>query len=472
MSDKYHIPFLYDNVFSNMVLPNAIYTEYALINYLHSLYSNKRKQHNFFEEEFSYNDQSLAGLIFDNNLGRQPNSMSGSNLSSLCYGHYLDLEENSLYYGREKYKRYVYPIRIPPYIDYFIGTERSGSKINGEYFWKHMSETAFRDAQDGRAIIFLDYGQENYMEYDTYYLIHESLKKASIPADNIIFGINSFNAQEIYENWFSPGDQRIQVRNWPYVLANTSFHYNHFTEQHLSKDDWLNTQNTKRKYHFLYKVRRARDHRLALLYKLASDNYLEKTDWSCLTPVQANDKRVSYFSGKFSWPLNQERIQNICNQTPKTLESERGTHYTAVRTTTDSHPEAYKNSYFYICTETFLHGDHKSLTEKVFKPIVNLQPFILVAYPGALKLLHSLGFKTFGQYIDESYDIEPDEVKRIHMIYNQIEKLAQMSTDQLHDMYWSMREILEHNQTLFLEYWKNDTVGKNFIKYIHDRLNQ
>jgi hypothetical protein len=471
VTEKYKIPLLYDNVFSNMVLPNAIYTEYGIINYLHSLYSKKVKQHNFFEEEFDFTDQSLGGLLFDNNLGRQPNSMSGSNILSRCYSHYLTIDENALFLAREKHKRYIYPIRIPPYINYFIGSDSSGSKINGEYFWKHMSETALHDARHGRAIIFLDYGQENYMEYDTYYLIHESLKKASIPSENIIFGINSFNAQEIYENWFSPGDQKMQVRNWPYVLANTSFHYNNFTEQYLSKDDWLQTQHVKRKYHMIYKVRRPRDHRQALLLKLASDGLLPKTDWSCLTPIRCDDRRIAYFSSKFNWSLNEQAVNHLCEQTPKTLESENGTHYTAVRTTTDSHPDAYKNSYLYICTETFTHGEHKSLTEKVFKPIVNLQPFVLIAYPKALELLRNLGFKTFSNFIDESYDDEVDEVKRIHMVYNEIQRISNFTHEEIHEWYWGMKDILEYNQRHFLEYWKNDTMGKNFIKYLSDRIN-
>lgn len=472
MIKNYTLPLLYDNIFSNMILPNAIYTEYGIVNFLHSLYSKKVTQHNFFEEEFGFTDQSLAGLLFDNNLGRQPNSMSGSNIVSRCYSHYLTLDENSIFLARNKYKRYIYPIRIPPYIDTFIGLSHTGSKVNGEYFWKHMSETALSDAQEGRAIIFLDYGQENYMEYDTYLSIHESLKRARIPADNIIFGINSFNAQEIYENWFKPEEQRIQVRNWPYVLANTSFHYNHFKEQHLQVEDWLQTQHIKRKYHLIYKVRRPRDHRKALLLKLASDNLLSKTDWSCLTPIEADENRIGYFNSKYNWQLDHAAISQLCSQTPKTLESENGTHYTAVRTTTDSHPLAYKNSYLYICTETFTHGDHKSLTEKVFKPVVNLQPFVIIAYPGALALLRKLGFKTFSEFVDESYDNEPDEIKRIHMAYKEIQRIADMSIDEVHNWYWSMKDILEHNQKHFLNYWKNDEVGQNFIKYLYDRINQ
>lgn len=472
MSGKYILPLLYDNIFSNMILPNAIYTEFGLINYLHSLYSKKVTQHNFFEEEFGFTDQSVAGLLFDNNLGRQPNSMSGTNIASRCYSHYLTLDENSLFLARNKYRRYIYPIRIPPYMNTFIGQNHTGSKINGEYFWKHMSETALTDAQDGRAIIFLDYGQENYMEYDTYLSIHESLVRARIPADNIIFGINSFNAQEIYEKWFEPNDQRIQVRNWPYVLANTSFHYNNFSEQHLQVHEWLATQNTKRKYHMIYKVRRPREHRMAILLKLASDKLLDKTDWSCLTPIKLDENKIGYFNAKFDWQLDHQAVFDMCNQTPKTLESERGTHYTAVRTTTDNNAEAYKNSYLYICTETFTHGDHKSLTEKAFKPVVNLQPFVIIAYPGALALLRKLGFKTFSGFIDESYDDEPNEVLRLNMAYKEITRISNMSIDELHNWYWSMKDILEYNQKHFLNYWKADEIGHNFIKYLSDRINQ
>jgi hypothetical protein len=130
------------------------------------------------------------------------------------------------------------------------------------------------------------------------------------------------------------------------------------------------------------------------------------------------------------------------------------------------------NSYFYVCTETFVHGDYKLLTEKVFKPIANLQPFVFVAYPGALQLLRDLGFKTFSPYIDESYDTEPNEVIRIQKIYTEITRLCNMTKEELHAWYWSMEEILIHNHNRVIELYKDDTKGEELIKYLVARTGQ
>jgi hypothetical protein len=119
-----------------------------------------------------------------------------------------------------------------------------------------------------------------------------------------------------------------------------------------------------------------------------------------------------------------------------------------------------------------VHGEHKSLTEKVFKPIANFQPFLFVAYPGALELLRSLGFKTFSPFINESYDLEPDEGRRVNMIYKEIVRLCSMSKDEIHDWYWQMESILEHNHNLLLELHKNDTTSIELIKYLHQRTNE
>ena len=109
------------------------------------------------------------------------------------------------------------------------------------------------------------------------------------------------------------------------------------------------------------------------------------------------------------------------------------------------------------------------LTEKIFKPIVSRQPFILVGAPGNLAYLKSYGFKTFDQWIDESYDQEPDPDLRIKMIVDQIEKLSRYTMHDLKLMYYSMSEVLDYNRDHFYSKFKNIIVNElvdNFKKII------
>lgn len=105
----------------------------------------------------------------------------------------------------------------------------------------------------------------------------------------------------------------------------------------------------------------------------------------------------------------------------------------------------YVDSYIHIVTETFF-GPNVFLSEKVFKPISNLQPFILLGDYGTLAELKRLGFKTFEPFIDESYDLEIDPKKRMEKIEIEIEKLKNKSIEEIHNWYYSIIDILLYNQ--------------------------
>jgi hypothetical protein len=118
-----------------------------------------------------------------------------------------------------------------------------------------------------------------------------------------------------------------------------------------------------------------------------------------------------------------------------------------------------------------MNSEYKFVTEKVFKPLVHFQPFLFLSYPGALKELQALGFRTFHPYIDESYDTEPDEVVRFNLIYKEIARLCSMSKEELHSWYWSMEDILVHNHWHSLTLHNNEPYALKALKYLQDKLN-
>ncbi len=105
----------------------------------------------------------------------------------------------------------------------------------------------------------------------------------------------------------------------------------------------------------------------------------------------------------------------------------------------------YSDSYFHLVTETFF-GPNVFLSEKVFKPISNLQPFLVFGDYATLAELKRLGFKTFEPFIDESYDLEKDPKKRILLLEKELLKLKNMSIEEMHNWYYSIIDILLYNQ--------------------------
>lgn len=122
---------------------------------------------------------------------------------------------------------------------------------------------------------------------------------------------------------------------------------------------------------------------------------------------------------------------------------------------------------WHVVTETVFYYSKLHLTEKIFKPIVARRPFILVGAPGNLAYLKSYGFKTFNRWIDESYDSETDNDKRISMIVDQIEKLCALAPDELDQMYQEMQDILDFNFNHFYNEFKTiifTEMVDNFVK--------
>lgn len=120
----------------------------------------------------------------------------------------------------------------------------------------------------------------------------------------------------------------------------------------------------------------------------------------------------------------------------------------------------YMSTFCNIVCESKWGGDGIQITEKTDKAIMNLQPFVLISQYGSLNALKNLGFKTFSDYWDESYDSIKDEGKRINKVFETIlyiDKTYHQNTDNdtIEMAYDSMTDILKHNFELASEMWVN-----------------
>ena len=134
------LPLFYDYVFPNYVLPNAIPIELGMVNYLHSLHSNRLSGHTFFDQNDSIkNYQNILTYMFEKSFGDWAGSWGGSpHLVSGPLLWYVDCREESVFLGKKKFNKYIYPVRITPHFDDFTGVADIGSRLNGQYFWKFI----------------------------------------------------------------------------------------------------------------------------------------------------------------------------------------------------------------------------------------------------------------------------------------------------------------------------------------------
>lgn len=113
---------------------------------------------------------------------------------------------------------------------------------------------------------------------------------------------------------------------------------------------------------------------------------------------------------------------------------------------------AYINSFVDIINETRFAQPTANFSEKVFQAIQYKKPFIVVGPPKTLEYIRSLGFKTFNEFWDESYDDEPHHGERLAKIFDLVDNILNTPLEQLRETYENMRNTIEYNLTRYKEF--------------------
>jgi hypothetical protein len=223
---------------------------------------------------------------------------------------------------------------------------------------------------------------------------------------------------------------------------------------------------------FLFLCRHWKLHRIALmsmLHKLGLDNNLVSWDNKFFDENTIRDfQNIDY---------NPEFVELI-KTTSRHLDIE---DLTKIAGYGFESKDIYLNSYISLVSESIffqIDADENGLSdfptgylsEKIWKPIGHSQPFILAGPSKSLKYLKTLGFKTFSPYIDESYDLENNDYKRLELIVKEVDKFANKTKEEKDDFLRNVSEICKYNQELFLKY-SNENINTEVCKIIVDKLN-
>ena len=116
----------------------------------------------------------------------------------------------------------------------------------------------------------------------------------------------------------------------------------------------------------------------------------------------------------------------------------------------DLNRDFYRKTFCSIITETSTLQNQLFLSEKIFKPIFNLHPFITLGNKGTMKHLRECGYKTFSRWWSEDYDEIEDEFLRIKRISAIMEEICSWPESKLIEVTQEMEETLIHNFITFL----------------------
>jgi hypothetical protein len=106
----------------------------------------------------------------------------------------------------------------------------------------------------------------------------------------------------------------------------------------------------------------------------------------------------------------------------------------------------YHQSAVSVITETLFHSTEIMLSEKTWHPIRYGQPFIMVGSAGMLAKLRQLGYRTWSDWWDESYDSITDHHQRLDAIVDLLCEISKWSDQRLQDFTVQSRDHCLHNQ--------------------------
>jgi hypothetical protein len=123
----------------------------------------------------------------------------------------------------------------------------------------------------------------------------------------------------------------------------------------------------------------------------------------------------------------------------------------------DHLPSLHSKTVFSIVNETLISNYNNTslfFSEKLLKPIINYQPMVIYGQQGINRKIQMLGFKTYEDYFDLSFDDEPNDVLRykklLESVENTVKYLRSLSRDEQIAWRFKESELLIYNREVFV----------------------
>jgi hypothetical protein len=387
---------------------------------------------------------------------------SGFVIGEFFEGEYVDIKLISDIEG----EKYIYPVCVRNFA-HSLGIDIWENIDNHTSFLDFISEKTLNHFRSGQAKLLLYYGyEEDSIQGDSLFRLHDEFVKKllekEIPLKNVIYS----DANILLNEESNIDDIKLVVSNY---CTNTVDRYNNEHKNNLyhgshtnsikNRKMWEDSRNRIRNKYFLCYNRLPKSHRALTVLSLYKNGNLDKGLVSFPSAGESSWDPVEFEnylkSSHYDWILRDSDLsktyekyaKGLKNKLPLFLDKKDFTICHSVIRNNVSH---YLDTYFTICTESHFEdmeesGNAIGLTEKTWKPITNFHPFIYVGNTGSLEKLKVYGFKTFHPYIDESYDNIDGTGQRFLAIEKEINKLCSKPIEEIHEWYWSIKEILKHN---------------------------
>ena len=126
----------------------------------------------------------------------------------------------------------------------------------------------------------------------------------------------------------------------------------------------------------------------------------------------------------------------------------------------------WQTSFINVVSETeYSFGQNVFFSEKIYKPIIGLRPFVLVGSPGIYRVLKHLGFDCFEDLFDVEgiMSVQALDESNVHGMHRVIDSLQRHVDSDWMELYQSLRPRLVRNRELFYQHAARQEVDQIVI---------
>lgn len=395
-------------------------------------------------------------LRYINNYEELIHKTENCELSSLLHGNFHDnclntnMLEVKLLDEISEGEKYVFPFSV-------FGSGLLETPIFIEQ-GINLPERVLSDAKNGNCKILLHELCEGHGFNNTWVqrFITAQVNIHNIPFECFGFADGSYQTPELQKSYNTQG---FFVPWW----ESHSFPLN--DKEVIKRFKFLKNPIPKNKY-FLALNRRIRPHRSVLAYNIIK-NWEDKFLWSYdLPPVNVNifdstSNSINHYDDMCI--INGLLTKEIYNQLPRRIDIGPEVNDTHLKF------DLIDSVFINVTTETFFFENNMLFfSEKIFKPLLSLQPFILLGNAHSLALLREMGYKTFHPFINEEYDSIDDGQERMNCILAEIDRLSKFSQQEMLTLIDKVSDICIHNYFHIINSRKSRLREKQFLKLLFE----
>lgn len=376
------------------------------------------------------------------------------------------------------------PYIIPVAVQYnpldWADVDFNGNKIpNRKSIFEFIHPTYLKDLRDGKALFLIDQSVEGYSAKWLWQWFHNKCDEYKINPSCIIYATGDQKCTDTYNEWCSINTPTSKLKVIPSISLSMYVHKHCIRYNVKSNFNELLDHKRKNKENiYLYDCTnmRPRPQRVLNFLHLLNAGLLDKGNISMAAQKDWDDyinltnteylKRYKLPADIFS-KLTPEMTPRVAKYK---YDNPTDHYYNFVERVLD---DLYKNSWVSLITESSYFDFEFSafISEKTFKPIACMQPFIIVGSKDTIKYFHRLGYKSFNPHIDETYD-DVSDANRFLAILNTLNQIDKIN-DKV-EWYESMRDIVEHNYHLFMEIGnkraiEHTEISNYYFEYFKDK---